>query len=317
MGGLEQGTVYYVKTIEPANKITVSETRYGDAVTLSTDTGSIYLTQWSQTNVDRLWVTINGYRVPSSNLRVNDFNEVSILSEIVPGDQVIITSMIPTATPDEDIYINFVNQVNEGSVYRINPNITTWLTEAVYPLSQTLSVDDVTKVTRQVVQTVTAPSTVGGFYYIGLTADKNLIANVSVFNNSTGNALPENALSVEVIELTPTLKIVPGAYITPGNSLTITTLEGNTIYINGEQIGFGSVDFVNNTLSELSRGTNGTAAQPYIAPYSKVYGLLSTNKLNDIYYTQTWNSNVYNTVEGDPLQISETVPADFLNNQNT
>lgn len=317
MGGLEQGVVYYVKTIEPANKITVSETRYGNAVTLTTDTGSIYLTQWSQTNVDRLWVTINGYRVPSSKLRVNEFNEVSILSEIVPGDQVIITSMIPTSTPDEDIYINFVNQVNEGSVYRINPNITTWLTEAVYPLSEVIYVDDVTKLTRQVVQNVTTPAVVAGSYRIGLSADKNLIASVSVFNNSTGNTLPNNALSVEVVELTPTLKIVPGAYINVGDSLTITTLEGNTIYINGEQIGFGSVDFVNNTLSELSRGINGTASQPYIAPYSKVYGLLSINKLNDIYYDQTWNSKVYNTVEGDPLQISETVPADFLNNQNT
>lgn len=317
MGGLVQGTVYYVKTVENSTTITVSETRYGDAVTLTTDTGSIYVTQWAQTNVDRLWVTINGYRVPSSRLRVNDFNEVSILSEIIPGDQVIITNMIPTATPDEDIYINFVDQANEGTVYRINPNITTWLTEPVYPLSETIYVDDVTKVTRQIVQNVITPSVVSGFYYVGLTADKNLIANVTVVNNTTGNTLPQSALTVEVIELTPTLKIVPGAYITAGDSLTITTLEGNTIYVNGEQIRFGSVDFDNNTLTQISRGVNGTAAQPFIEQYSKVYGLLSSNRLGDIYYDQTWNSYVYNTVEGDPLQISDTVPADFLNNQNT
>jgi len=323
MGGLDQGTVYYIKTIENATTITVSETRYGDPVTLINDTGSINLTQWAQTNVDRLWVTINGYRVPSSSLRVNDFNEVSILSEIVPGDQVIITSMIPTATPDEDIYINFVNQVNEGTVYRINPDITTWLTEPVYPLSETIYIDDVTKVTRQVVQNVTTPAATSGFYYIGLTADKNLIANVRVFNKSTGNFLPQEAISVVLIDLSPNVKIVPGAYITApnltylGDELIITTLEGNTVYINGEEIRFGSVDFENNALTELGRGVNGTAAQPYIATYSRVYGLLSSNKLNDIYYDQTWNSKVYNTVEGDPLQISETVPADFLNNQNT
>ena len=318
MGGLEQGVVYYVKTIEPANKITVSAIRYGEAVTLTTDTGSINITQWSQTNVDRLWVTINGYRVPSSNLRVSNFNEVSILSRIIPGDQVIITNMIPTSTPDEDIYINFVNQLNEGSVYRINPNITTWLTQSVYPLSETIYVDDITNVTRQVVQNVTAPSTVAGFYYMGLTADKNLITGVTVRNNTkTGIMIPQNALSVEVIELTPTLKIVPGAYITAGDSLTITTLEGNTIYINGEEIRFGSVDFANNALTEISRGVNGTASQPFIPQYSKVYGLLSSNRLTDIYYNQEWNSYVYNTIEGDPLQISDTVPADFLNNENT
>jgi hypothetical protein len=99
--------------------------------------------------------------------------------------------------------------------------------------------------------------------------------------------------------------------------LTITTLEGNTIFVNGEQIRFGSVDFTQNSITQLTRGSNGTASQPYIEKYSSVYGLLSVNKLPDIYYNETWNSKVYNTVEGDPLQISETVSAIFLNNQNT
>jgi hypothetical protein len=225
--------------------------------------------------------------------------------------------MIPSSTPNEDIYINFVNTLQQGSVYRVNPNITTWLAQDVYPLSETIYVDDVRKIARQVVQEETTPAVSGGFYYIGLDADKNLIAGVSIFNNSTGMMISQSAFSVEIIDLTPTLKITPGAYITAGNILTITTLEGNTIFVNGEQIRFGSVDFTQNSITQLTRGSNGTASQPYIEKYSSVYGLLSVNKLPDIYYNETWNSKVYNTVEGDPLQISETVSAIFLNNQNT
>jgi photosystem II stability/assembly factor-like uncharacterized protein len=316
MGGLIQGTTYYIKEIINATTLSVSVTRYGAALALTDGSGSINLTQWAQTDTDRLWITINGYRVPSSKLRVNDFNEVSILSEIVTGDQVIITSMIPTATPNEDVYINFVNELSQGSVYRINPGITTWLTQDVYPLSETIYVDDVHKIAREVVQEETTPAISNGYYYIGLNADKNLIAGVTIFNSATGGVLNQNTYSVEIIDLTPTLKIAPGAYITAGDILLITTLEGNTIFINGEQIRFGSVNFAENSLTQLTRGANGTAAQPYIEQYSNVYGLLSVNRLPDIYYNQTWNSDVYNTVSGDPLQISETFPADFLNNGN-
>jgi hypothetical protein len=314
MGGLTQGTLYYVKDIVSPTQFTVSSVRYGPAVSLTDDTGKINVTQWSQENVDRLYVTINGYRVPSSKLKVNDFNEVSILSEIVPGDRVIISSMIPTATPNEELYINFVDNVGDAEVYKISPEITTWVTETVYPLATEILVNDVTKLTRQVVQEVTTPATVNGFYYLGLTADKNLIANVRILNRTTGNFLPQEAISVVLIDLSPNVKIAPGAYITVGDELTITTLEGNLVYINGEQIRFNKVDFATNALQEITRGVNGTGVQTIIPAYSIAYGLLSINQLPNIFYNQTWNSNNYNAVEGDPLQISDTIPAQFLIN---
>ena len=313
MGGLTQGTRYYVKNIIDSTSFTVSSVRYGAAVNLTSDTGRINVTQWSQENVDRLYVTINGYRVPSSKLKVNDYNEVSILSEIIPGDSVIISSMIPTATPNEEIYINFVDNTGAAEVYRTSPEITTWVTETAYPLATEIFVNDVTKLTRQVVQDVTTPAAISGFYYLGLTADKNLIANVRVFNKSTGNFLPQEAISVVLIDLSPNAKIVPGPYITVGDELTITTLEGNLAYINGEQIRFNKVDFVTNALQEITRGVNGTGTRNIIPIYSPVYGLLSINQLPNVYYNQTWNSEIYNTVDGDPLQISDTIPAQFLN----
>jgi len=89
------------------------------------------------------------------------------------------------------------------------------------------------------------------------------------------------------------------------------------IYINGEQIRFNTVDLSTNTLTGLQRGTNGTGEQTFIPVYSEVYGLLSNNLLPRVNYNLTWNSDVYNPTEGDPLQISETFSAYFLNTDVT
>lgn len=312
IGGLVQGTTYYIKEIFSLTQFSVSATRNGTTFVLTNDTGPANVTQWEQVNVDRLWVTVNGLRVPSSKLRVNADNEVSILTQIIPGDEVIITSMIPHATPDEEIYINFVNQINEGTVYRNNTETRTWLMQPIYDLSTLIYVNDVTRLTDVVVQNVTAPALVNGYYYIGLTADKTIITGVQVLNNTTGNEIDSDNFEVIIENLAPVLKIAAGAYITAGNSLTINTLAGNIIYINGEIIKFGTVDFVNNTLGQLQRGANGTAMQTLIPTYTEVYGLLTNNQLPSVYYGQTWNSYNFNPVEGDPLQISDTVPAQFL-----
>ena len=94
-------------------------------------------------------------------------------------------------------------------------------------------------------------------------------------------------------------------------------MEGNTLYINGEQIRFTTIDFVNNSVSGLQRGANGTGAQEYIAKFTEVFSILSNNRLSDLYLDQSWNSYVFNTTLGDPLQISETVPAQFLHTDIT
>jgi hypothetical protein len=94
--------------------------------------------------------------------------------------------------------------------------------------------------------------------------------------------------------------------------LTVTTLEGKVIYINGEQIKYETIDLINNTLSGLQRGFNGTGIQTYIPVYTEVYSRLSNNLLTEVDYNLTWNSNTYNPVEGDPLQISTTAAAEFL-----
>ena len=271
------------------------------------------VTQWEQVNTDRLWVTVNGYRVPSSSLVLNADNQLSILAPIVATDIVIITSMMPYASPDEEIYINFVDDAGAASVYRANTGTRTWLTQSIYDLSTEIYVDDVTRLTNTIVQTVTTPAAVSGNYNFGLTADKRLITDVTVFNNTTNEFISSDNYQIVIEELSPILRITAGSYINVGDQLTITTLEGNLIFVNGEQIRFGTVDFVNNTLGELERGVNGTGKQTLIPIYSETFSLLSKNRLSDVNYNQTWNSNIFNTIEGDPLQISETVSAEFLN----
>jgi hypothetical protein len=363
MGGLIQGTEYYIRDFITAGVITVSSTRGGPVTTLTSDTGNINVTQWKQTNVDRLWVTVNGYRVPSSKLRLNDVNEVSILTAINPGDVVIITSMMPSATPDQEIYLNLIDYAGNPAVYSANDESRTWLTRTLGILDTVMYVDDVTSLTQQVVQNVSAPVAVDGYYIIGLSVDKRILTGVSVYNNTTGQYVSNSYINIILVDSSPTIKIASGSWITAGDSLTITSLEGNTVYINGEQIKFttlnpiitatsvklgqkytivtiGTTDFTAigapsntigvtftatatglgsgtvtalNAISGIQRGANGTGAQIVIPQYTDVIGLLDFNRMNDIDYYTVWNSYFYNPVNGDPLQISQTAPAAFLN----
>lgn len=317
MGGLIQGKEYFVKDIVSETEFTVSEELNGAAVILTDDTGYINVTQWNQTNVDRVWVTINGYRVPSSHIRLYDYNELGILAQIVPDDVIIVTNMIPTATPNEEIYINFVNQNNEGTVYREGSVARTYLTQPIYDLSTTIYVNDVNAVTDQIIQNETVSAAINGSYEFGLNANRSSILSVQILNNTTGLVIDSTHYSVVIEDLAPILKIVAGPYITVGDSITITTNEGGTILVNGEQINFSSIDLINNTLGDLQRGANGTAKQYVIPSYTTVYGLLPNNNLSSAYYNQVWNNPVYNSqgniVEYLPLQISTTDPALFLN----
>jgi hypothetical protein len=222
--------------------------------------------------------------------------------------------MIPTATPNEEIYINFVNSVNEGTVYREGAGNRTWLTQPIYDLSTIIYVNDVTSVTDLIVQNVIAPTAIDGKYTIGLTAPRNLILSVGVVNNTTGNTIDAANYDVVIEGLVPLVKISAGPYINVGDSLTITTLVGSTILVNGEQINFGTVDLVNNTLGNIQRGANGTAKQYYIPEYAVAYSILAHNKLPTAYYNQVWSPvpGVYNVIDGDPLQIAETASALFL-----
>jgi hypothetical protein len=248
----------------------------------------------------------------------------------------------------------------------------TWLTHALFNTADTIYVNDVTRITDSIIQNVIAPAAVSGVISIGLTASKNIISEVTVLNNTTNTIINPTTYSVVLENLSPILKLTSGVSV--GNSLTITTLEGNLIYINGEQINFttvntattivtagsfvvgilyiiatlGTTDFtligasatpyvgeiftatnvgtgtgtatlLSNSITGLTRGVNGTSEQAYIPIYSEVFGILDKNKMTNILYNREWNPipGIYNTAEGDPLQIAETSGAIFLKQDET
>jgi hypothetical protein len=306
---LVAGTKYYIKAITSTVEFTVSSTYEGSEFVLGNATVNFGVSQWEQTDVSRLWVSVNGYRIPSSSLYINPNNNLSILHVINPGDAVIITNMIPTATPNELTYILNVTRTGAPSVYRANSLTTTWLTRPLQYTDSIIYVEDVSKLTNTLVQIDTVPALVNNVATIGLDADKRTIAQVIVKNGNT--TLPSSDYYITVVDTAPVLKITSG--VAEGDTITITLILGNIIYLAGEQIRFTTIDFDNNTITGLQRGANGTGERDFIPVYQKVYSALSQDRLSETYYNQTWNSYVYNPVLGDPLQISNTYGANFLN----
>jgi hypothetical protein len=94
-----------------------------------------------------------------------------------------------------------------------------------------------------------------------------------------------------------------------GTPVKILVYVGNTVAINGEYIRFKYFDTTlgNNSISGLSRGFGGTIVNETIPRGSLVKSLLPSNILWSGYYGSMWND-----ARNNPLQISETPPAEFL-----
>ena len=117
-GGMVVGAIYYIKQILNSVQFTISASLGGPIFGLNNSAVTINVTEFQQIDVDRLWVTIDGYRVASSALYLNSGNELSILTAINANQEVIITNMIPNATPNKLSYLLNVNYLDYGSVYR-------------------------------------------------------------------------------------------------------------------------------------------------------------------------------------------------------
>jgi hypothetical protein len=221
--------------------------------------------------------------------------------------------MMPSATPNELVYIQNVNKNNEFSVYKADNLLTTWLTESLENIDDTIYLDDVSNVVDRYVTTQTVPigyNPSSNPMRVQLNVDKQLISQILVYNLTTSTNVPTSSYSLQIENLSP-IVVIDGS-ISVGNSGQITVIVGDMIFINGEQIRFTDVDFDANTITGLQRGANGTAEQVLIPKYARVYGALSQNRLPTVDYYLTWNSSIYNTTLGDPLQISDTDPAIFL-----
>jgi hypothetical protein len=89
----------------------------------------------------------------------------------------------------------------------------------------------------------------------------------------------------------------------------ITVYIGTMCVINGEYITFKyfSTTKGNNSISGLTRGVGGTIVNTSFPRGSIVRSVLPSNILNSGYYATSWND-----ARNNPLQVSETPPAEFL-----
>lgn len=257
---------------------------------------------FKMTDPTRTWVTINGERLSSQMLRYDDNNNLSILAPVIDTDLVCITSMIPTATPNELVYNLNVNKYEKGQVYRSNNNSSTWLTKELAITDDTVYINDASRLVDSIEQKLTVLSTANNILYVPIQAEFDSIREVTVYNVNLMAQLNPSDFTFTMFQATPSVLFTNNVFL--GDEVIITINVGETIVINGERIRFNSIDYANNTVSGLTRGVEGTAALRKHSTYSQVYSLIPTNELNDFYYNKTWNTVLYRTLSASVVATS-------------
>ena len=280
----------------------------GGYVWKSENTHEINQPDLALTNVNRLFVTVNGYRVDSTKIKLKSGNKLNILETINAGETVIITSMISNPTPNQMVYVNHIDKNGEQLIYRANSGVRTWLIKDLEVLDSQIYVEDVAKLLDLVNETVVA-TTVNDTVACFVNYAVETIKEFSIYNISTLTQINVENITLSIKNSRPIFYISSGA--SEGDNLEVSLRLGNTINIDGEIITFKKVNTETNIISGITRGVNGSGARLKHTQYSMVYGVKLTNTLFNYYYNRTWNSEEY-TLDGDPLQISDSFPANFL-----
>jgi hypothetical protein len=113
---------------------------YGIGTVIATnnlDTGRII------TNAERLWVTINGWRLfPGDDFTVEG-SVVTIGGSVIgPADVVVITSFTMTVVPEAIAFRIFQDMLGNQTIYRITPDNSTVLTQALSASADVIHVRD-------------------------------------------------------------------------------------------------------------------------------------------------------------------------------
>lgn len=257
----------------------------------------------------RTWVTINGKRVHPDKLSFGTNNNILTINvPTVVDDEIIVTSMVNGATPDQMTFIMSVDRAGVGSVYRSNDTDMTWLTEDITSITETIYVNDVTKLMDTTQQQVTVVQ--GTDLYVEIATTPALVKHIAIRNWTTNLDVSSDDFVLVVRNGKP--NIVLTANVTAGDILNVTIMIGDILVVNGEKIRFNSVDLSTNSVTQLSRGVLGTTKLAAHVKYSDVLGLTASRKLNDRFYNTVWTTNTSGTPQGDPLQISNSEAATFL-----
>jgi len=269
------------------------------------------------TDGNRTWVTIlhpadsdlGGKRLNPMSLLFEEDNKLNILTALDGAETIIITTMVSGASPNSMSFNINVNRTGVGSVYRTNQEDSTWLTQNFTTNDDVMYFSNVSNLVDSVVRTSTVEDD-GTTVYAYVQCDINEVTQVEVYNNDTLETLLKTEFGITLFNGKPAIIFTSG--VTAGDVITATLTIGNIVEINGERISFEQIDTTTNTLSGLKRGIQGTRQLATHYVYDVGYGISPARKLSDAEYNSNWNSFNLAVVKGDPLQISTTSTAIFL-----
>jgi hypothetical protein len=316
---------------------------------VKTDTGAtivnnpLKINQTHQlSDTSRLWVSLNdnttvdnkGEYISPTYLKIDyeqttGDNTLIIMKKIKISDDIIITSMVSSASPTEtkfrihlDKFNGDFNQHSWGTdvwgrvwspdtrpnppavVHRENQPTRTYLLQGLVttflPSDQLVVADPYRLVDVQTTNFNIGTPTLE-INVTGTTSYK--ITSITVMASGT----PITDFSVQVIN-NNTVKLIFETSVV--GLIDVTVVTGNSILIDGEQIGFSLIDMSTGVISGLRRGTNGTIVNKSFSEGAVVRGILPSNIMDGAYYIRDWYSASDNTI---PLQYSVSEPADFLN----
>jgi hypothetical protein len=291
---------------------------------------------FKMTNVDRLYVSIIygpnsgsmiGHReyVPTSKLSYVQYEDVSTLlirQAVAPGDEVLITSMVPTASPNEGKFRinntwNIVSgEPNSTTLHRENQVSRTYVTNVYSDTDGTITsfrVNNPHALVKKAVfsgtdsvlgsRTLDIDSVTGLYYCTVDNVNNKQVANIVVTAPGTTTPITSEFSFVGVSNAT-TVKILfntrpvdaSGIYLT---KVDVTISAGNTVMINGEQLRYTNINLDYSSpsygiITGLFRGLN-TTGDKEIKVYDIVQSILDENISDTGNLNKTWYSNIIET----------------------
>ena len=263
------------------------------------------------TDGSRTWVTVNGQRLDPSMVKFGSTNYINILAPIDLGDNVVVTSTISTATPNSLSFAINVDKHNNAKVYTSNTRDRTWLTQDLIKTEDTIYLENV----RNLVDITTEQYTVieeNSKKIVYVDQDMDVVREVIITDIDSLYTLSKEEYLITLINHRHAI-VFTDSSVAADDVLEISFRVGDIIQIGAEKIRFGAIDYVNNTISNLTRGVDGTGKSNHLQN-TYVYGITDNRILDEKYYNILWNSSDYKSISGvfDPLQISSSVPARFL-----
>ena len=265
------------------------------------------------TDVNKAWVTVNGYRIGSEKLSYDNQNNLTINATINLDDVVIVTVTLDGGTPNSSVFNIDIDKYGKPTVYHTNENDGTWLIKDFNLGDASIQVYDVNTLLDTLTQTVTVTVDDSGTIFAYVECNINTVMKSVVVNQTSSSTVTGSNYVLEVLHGRSALVFADNSQVASGNSLLVTLTVGNTLELNGEKIRFTDIDFTQNIITGLTRGVMGTGIIEQNPKYTQIYGLTPSRILDPKYYGVVWNSSNYSSNFGDPLQVSTTPAARFLN----